>query len=49
MREAECFAAWFTAINGEKGELQRLPKIRPKKLLSIITSSRKYLFDTLMR
>ena len=27
MRVAECFTVWFTAITGEKGELQRLPKI----------------------
>ena len=36
MREAEYFTAWFTKISREKGELQRLPKICPKKLLSII-------------
>ena len=36
MREAEYFTAWFTTNSGEKGELQRLPKICPKKLLSII-------------
>ena len=45
MREAECFTVWFSAITGEKGELQRLPKICPKTVIKNTTLFfRKYVY-----